>query len=209
MIPWPIIITAIFSIGIMYFLYTFYKTVFKIISTVMGVLFLALGVLTFLIIQDVKEMREHAADPKLFILMQGDTVLSAVKVSSAEPEILEKNESVALAGRLKAGQYDAALGNNYQMYIYQAELLERDKVSMEVQGQKLEHKALLAILDSGDQNLKAFIFVNIINEYNQGGKLVSAFRSGYVKVYPESITFKAVRKIPDSAFAYALYIIKR
>ncbi len=205
MIPLPLIIPPILALITLYFLYTFFRTVFKIVAVLFTIMLLGIGVLSYYIIQDIKDVRGHATASKLYILTNHGRPIAALKVSGSQPIIFDDDQLNAISASLAQDAMDRILADNHQLFIYATSLLKTDGISLKLGSRNLSGAEALSLLNgTADKNLKAFIFVDIINSYAQdGASMIRAYKRREIILYPESLTFKVLRYIPDSVIDYA------
>jgi len=171
-----------------------------------------MGIIFFLIINEINEMKRDTETSKLFIFSQENRVLSAFTVSNGEkPIILEDEELSSISSKLASNDLNSVLGSYHKLYIYKSYLIKSQDFNFEFSGRNLSYQEVLEIMNStANKNLKAFIFANIINMYTQKGTdMVKSYKKEMIIVYPETITFKVLRFIPNSIIDHAQKFSKK
>ncbi len=197
--PLSFIIAAVMFLLVMYFFYTFFKKVFRVLLTVNIILFAFMGIVFYFIISDINEMKANIDTSRLYVFAQDNNALSAFTVKGNETLIIDEEQLKAISSRLPSNDLANIIGKNNMLFIYKSNLIENTNFKLEFTGKSLNSQEALEILNSStDKNLKAFIFANIVNTYtSQGSYIIKGLKKKDIIIYPETFTFRILRFIEN------------
>jgi|GEM_PF-4190658 len=229
----PYVLAGIFVVISAFLAYFAIKKVFRLASTVLTIVALALAIVVFGISYDVQRFQgQLATDDKLFVLEE-DGVLKAAFVHRNQPAPLLLSDLSAEREALVAGDLKALKGERALVIITKpAAYANVDAV--DINGNKLPAQTILAMLAKDDprqdyiaeirrinnippgqevympevnvNEFKGVLLAALVNEYLHAHSLVQGVHDGHVRVYPSSITTWVMDTLPYPVLKYILQV---
>ena len=228
MIVEPVIAVIVAITVMMIIFRLFFKAAFKIISILWFVVFLATIALGVLVYADVKDMQERCPEmPPVFILEDEGKILAGINMKIEEGNggmsgddvfisglgkfqdaydqndfrrITEEEHCKAAVFRLQTFDYIKSINLTNDIKISRAtiwKVLRSDNPAEELAAEDISMEEI----DSAENQVKGFIFALMFAkalEEKGASFATSNLKSGNIKVYKETITFKVLKHAPVS-----------
>ena len=155
----------------------------------------------YFIYKDQQGFKDQNSNNLYVLTLHNKTLVAFSIQGNNSPVFFNDNNLAAIDAAVQ--KEVSPIGYN-RTFVFRSELLDTTK-TYDFAQTKLTYPQMLAMLtNSSDANLKAFIFVSLINDYLQPDMLAVYYQNGAISVYPETITFKVIRYVPESLLSYAL-----
>jgi hypothetical protein len=179
-----------------------FKKLFKIGFYILLVITLLLAVNIFFVYKDMVDLRENfAVDAKKVVLVDFEEVLTGLQLNS-EISYLTESELDTIKNQFKNKQYEAMLGDNYKLMIFDLDIVqELDVEEIEFRDEIISKEEAISILKSSDDRTeRAELFGILLADHILNSKnplfFFSQYKKGNIIVYPETALFKTMKFIP-------------
>lgn len=186
----PVLLIVIFVILLA--LSFIFKKVFKWFFYVSLITTLLLGLMAYFVFMDVSNLKKFPDKTSLLLLDDsGEITLAGTEnINQKSIKPLSEEETSSVNSKYQAKDYESIRGQNFLVLIFSKDyLFQSNQAAFDDANQ------------DADERFQVFVS-SIASAFSPEGKepsissIVSAFKEGHIKVYPETITFKLIKIIP-------------
>lgn len=201
MVDVALIVAVIVFLLVAVIAYKILKGVVKAVILAGAILSIVLAISAFFIISDANDLRENfQKEPSLFLIVDGNTVLSSFRISGGELSVVDAQQQETHSEYLEKKDYGSIKEDNYKLIIMDiASVGGLENGLLEIENQELSAEDLQARISQ--ENLDAETIVGTAmfeNIFSDPIVLIKEYKKGNIIVHEETSVFKAIKLIPLS-----------
>ncbi len=189
----------------------------KAVLAVSAVLFVVSAVVGGIVVKDAIDLKKDLqarSNLQLLVNRDGTKILTGLVNVQGDAEgaaaagsavrALSGIEVEALNQQYSRQDYDAMLGSNYKLIIFnEASLAQSLPQTINQSGREIPSELILQQLESGDAESRALAFSLLLSlkVSHDMSYIISNYRNGSVIIYPETPSLKVIKIIPRSLLA--------
>lgn len=220
----PLWISILIYAVIIFIAYKILKSILKALFVASIIVSVSLAVVGFMLIKDVNDIKANFQTmPRLMLLEDNDEVLTGLIINDGEAVKINRSHLMLLSEQLRNNQKADMLEDNYKMITYSLDLLkDMDNFSLSFGSVELPRDEIIVLMKNEGrakywaekmfipdyQEVRTLVFSELLQQKWSGEQNIPLFinglKSGTIKIYPETITFKLIKFIPSSLMSSRL-----